>query len=372
MWFVRDGLTNALSAIVFLAGVIWLEPAALAAWTMTWLVAWSFMGIASQRRLLGRQACLLAADSVLLGLSVAVVVLAPPRALESWAGRGCVIPLALASALVGVRACRTRRDRLLLRTAHLRGAEHAFESVARELHDDTLQSLAAATMRLRTADHSNSHGVLVDASRSVCKLIDEQISTLRGLARGLRPARLHQDGLRAALRQLAEEASETWGVAVDVEVIERRRCAHSLDPAYELTAYRVIQEALSNAVRHSRATRICVRVLIQRFVLMGEVTDNGLGFAASECRGRSGMGGMGLETMRERVEQAGGKLSIRSSVHGGSKGLSGTRVRFLIPVGSVESPHEPDCGQPSENAVFPQLFPLFVDPYPDRENSYDR
>lgn len=369
MWIVRDGLTNILSAIVFLEGVVWLEPAALTAWMTAWLLAWSLVGIASQRRLLRKQTCLLTADSALLGLSVAVVALAPPRALESWTGRTCVVPLALAAALVGVRACRTRRDRLLWRTAHLRGAEQALQSVARELHDDTLQSLAVATMRLRTADHSNSHGVLVDASRSVCTLIDEQIRTLRSLSRGLRPVRLHKDGLRAALRQLADEASEAWGVAVDVEVIERRRCARSLAPVHELTAYRVIQEALSNAVRHSRASRICVRVLIQRFVLMGEVADNGLGFVPGEYRGR---GGMGLETMRERVEQAGGKLSIRSSARGGPKDFSGTRVRFLIPVGSVEVQDEPDCGPASGNAVFPQLLPLFVDQYLDRENSCER
>lgn len=369
---LTDFLSAVTSSVVLVDGAMWLRPTVLGVWMTAWLVGWSLVGFVRHARLLGKRGSRLSADVVLLALSLSVGLLAEPRAPRSLTERAYLIPLVLAAVLVGVRCCRIWQDRLVWRTAHLRGTEQAFDRIARELHDGTLQTLAVAKMRLRAACRSDSHGALAEASSSVSRLIDEQISSLRGLTHGLRPARLHKEGLVAAVRQLADEASEAWGITVEAEVQERRPYAGPLDPAYEITAYRVLQEALSNALRHSGATLIRIRVMTQRFLLLGEVVDNGRGFAATAPPGKTGRGtGLGLDTMRERVEEAGGRLSIRSAGRRGAPGRRGTSVRFFMPISSVSVEGETDCGPDAAGAVFPQSYEISVDRPPGHGNSGD-
>jgi signal transduction histidine kinase len=133
------------------------------------------------------------------------------------------------------------------------------------------------------------------------------------------------EGLGHALDALVRRVRETTGVRVEADVrgLEIARP----DRALELTCYRVVQEALNNAIRHARATEIALRVEADERLIKLRVRDNGVGFEARTAR-RAGSrrSGVGLNGMVERTRLAGGRLKVRS-VPG-----TGTHVTAIFPL----------------------------------------
>jgi signal transduction histidine kinase len=193
--------------------------------------------------------------------------------------------------------------------------------LARELHDAVSQKLFSIRARARAAE------VLVrrDPDRAIAEM--ESVAALGGQAHaelravidGLAPPDLAAGGLAGSLRSYAVLAGTTYGVevrfsaAADMPVLGAQR---------ETAVYRVAQEALHNALRHSGATMICVTLSVRRRRVILEVTDHGRGFAAE-----APSGGLGLASMRERAASAGGTLTVRSGPG------EGTLVRLELPVG---------------------------------------
>jgi signal transduction histidine kinase len=211
-----------------------------------------------------------------------------------------------ASAATAVATARTVEEQRL-RDA-IAGAEEERKRWARELHDDTLQGLGALRLVLSSGRRRDDPERLRAAVDEAVAQLEDQIDALRSLIRELRPAALDELGPKPAIEDLADRTSARHGVEVttDVGLSDARRA-----PELELAVYRIIQEGLTNAVKHSGAERIDVRVIEEGGSVRVRVADDGEGFdpAASTS-------GFGLTGMRERVGLLGGELSVSSSESG--------------------------------------------------------
>lgn len=186
--------------------------------------------------------------------------------------------------------------------------------IARELHDGVGQLLTALSLRLEAAKLTTGSEVLDEARH----LATDALGETRRLANRLRPARLDQVGLVAALRDLSEHA----GVAVELDVapsVDDRR----LDPAATAEAYRVVQEALSNVARHAGVDRARLVLDVAEPWLRIRVVDAGCGFDVAAVAGA----GLGLVGMEERALLLGGRLVIEAGPG------RGTTVELLVPLG---------------------------------------
>jgi signal transduction histidine kinase len=178
---------------------------------------------------------------------------------------------------------------------------------ARELHDDTLQSLAALRIGLAGARRASDVESLRQAIEGAVSGLDREIGNLRALITDLRPPALDALGLRDALGTLAARAAAAHGISVTTTVSLDRR----VHPELETAVYRLVQEALTNAVRHGAARHVAISVGEAGEELAVSVRDDGCGFDPA-----APAAGFGLAGMRERVELAGGRLRIGSSNRG--------------------------------------------------------
>jgi len=193
---------------------------------------------------------------------------------------------------------------------------------ARELHDETLQSLAGLRVGLSGAMRGSDDDLRTAVGTAV-ESITEEIANLRALIVELRPAALDEYGAAAAIESLAERTAAREGLPVETHVdlaFERGDEPARHTSELESTAYRLVQEALTNAVRHADASKIRIDVTERNGCVEIAVADDGQGFDLGEKPT-----GFGLTGMRERVELAGGELDIES-------GPTGTTIRAKLPV----------------------------------------
>ena len=204
-----------------------------------------------------------------------------------------------AAAATAIATARSVERELLRHSIEVQESER--RRWARELHDQTLQALGALQLLLST---SLSTGDTERAMRKAITLLDHEIDGLRAIINDLRPAALDELGIKPALEALGRRVAEQAQLAVDVAVSVDVRPAAEL----ESTIYRIVQEALTNAVKHAQASRVRVEVTIAGEEVAIEVADDGVGFDPS-----AKTAGFGLLGMRERVALAGGRLEIDSA-----------------------------------------------------------
>jgi signal transduction histidine kinase len=143
------------------------------------------------------------------------------------------------------------------------------------------------------------------------QLVDNMVRTVRDLALGLRPSMLDDFGLEPALEWYVRDVSRRCGVPIELSM--EGDFDHLPEP-HRICVYRAVQEALTNCVRHARASRIGVTVIQQPGGLVASVTDDGVGIDPA----RRGVGGLGLRGIEERVRDLDGALTIRSSSGAGT------------------------------------------------------
>ena len=190
---------------------------------------------------------------------------------------------------------------------------------ARELHDETLQELAALKLMLATVRIAKDADERAAQLKHAADRIDLAVRALRNMITDLRPPVLDEYGLQPALAALAARMQAVSELTVDLQ-LELGDESGRLAPAVEDTIYRVIQEALANVVKHSRATRAHVRVQRADETVQLSVSDEGNGFAVD-----GETSGFGLLGMRERLALVDGTISIESAAG------EGTTVRAAIP-----------------------------------------
>lgn len=221
-----------------------------------------------------------------------------------------------------VRDVTERRELRAFGAGALRAAEEERQRIARELHDDTAQRLAALMLMLKVAGGIEERAERERRIEQIREEIAEAAEAVRRIARGLRPPALDEVGLVAAVESLVRALRLAH--PLDIE-LKAERMAQRLEPDAELALYRIVQEALSNAVRHAGASRIVVSLAVEDRRIVAEVWDDGRGFAAERAHGGGGRG-LGLVGMRERARYADGSLEIDSAPG------AGTRVRVELPL----------------------------------------
>jgi two-component system, NarL family, sensor histidine kinase UhpB len=211
---------------------------------------------------------------------------------------------------------RLEAERRRAGSAALRAQEEERARVARDLHDEVNQSLTGLLLRLEAARESAPPELERELAETK-SLANQAMTELLSLARQLRPTALDDLGLTAAVGGLVEQLGRG---EVEAELAVEGDFSDLGDDA-QLVAYRVAQEALSNAARHSEAKRVEVRLRrVEGRIVVLEVTDDGRGFAFDESERGLGIGGM-----RERALLVGADLTIESRPD------HGTTVRLTVP-----------------------------------------
>jgi PAS domain S-box-containing protein len=252
-----------------------------------------------------------------LGLAVALDHVGDPGQFDDEHQR--ILEAFAASAATGVATARSMAEERLQNT--IDAAEQERGRWARELHDETLQSLAVLRMRLASALRDESPDDLHEIGQEAVQQIDDEIVKLRRLITELRPASLDTIGLEAALYALAQQHQQAGEIQIDCDFDLPREMEERPAALLETAVYRLVQEALNNVSKHSMAQRAELQVRESGNQIEIEVSDDGVGFEPNLVRE-----GFGLVGMRERVALLGGTLRIDSE-----RG-SGTTVRAQIPL----------------------------------------
>lgn len=209
------------------------------------------------------------------------------------------------------------RRALLGRIVHAQEEER--RAIASDIHDDSIQSMFAVGLSLFTLRKALTEPAHVELVDRVQKNVDESTNRLRHLLFELRPAALDEGGLAAALREYLDVMKVEAGIEVRLETsLEHRGTSET-----QVIAYRIAQEALANVRKHARARRVACAVSAADGGILTRIVDDGVGFMQE--RAGSARGHLGLVSMRERAEMAGGWLRITSSEG------NGCTVEYWIP-----------------------------------------
>jgi signal transduction histidine kinase len=207
-------------------------------------------------------------------------------------------------------------------TAH----EEERSRVAANVHDVLSQAVSAALFRVQAARGRAQAGAW-DADEDLAaaeSALEHCLAEMRRIVLDLRPPVLDRYGLVEAVREHASRYQKEHGVAVNLTdgVYERER----LSPEEETALFRIVQEAMTNAARHARATQVTIRINATSDEVGVEIVDNGIGFDTSALRpGKADGRHFGLLGMRERAQLLGSELEIRSIRN------TGTTVRVCVP-----------------------------------------
>jgi two-component system sensor histidine kinase UhpB len=212
----------------------------------------------------------------------------------------------------------------------IKAQEEERKRIARELHDETSQSLTGLVIGIRMVQEIVPDYMpdVQERLENINDLAHATLNEVHTMAVRLRPSVLDDLGLAAALRSYAKEYTENTGIPVEMQLLGM---SHRLTPELETVLYRVIQEAPTNVARHSDATSCRVTLRRKEQVVQGVIEDNGKGFDSqtvmlSDEKGR----GLGLHGMKERIELVGGSLEFDA------RPAKGTTIFIEVPLQSKE------------------------------------
>jgi signal transduction histidine kinase len=192
--------------------------------------------------------------------------------------------------------------------------------LSRELHDEFGQTLTALKLRLQlgaraTAPASN----LANPSTEPIALVDDLISRVRKISVDLRPPLLDEVGLVSALRVYLESQAEISGLAIALQADEAGPGTPTRLPAdLEIACFRVVQESITNALRHASARRLEVRIVRSATRISLSIEDDGRGFDLGTLDEAAANGHLGVLGMRERVRARGGRFELTSAPGAGT------------------------------------------------------
>jgi len=253
--------------------------------------------------------------SLALGIVVTLVSVARLRVLERRSAKE--------------RAASEEAERLMrtLSQQLVATQEQERKKLSRELHDHVGQLLTALRLELGRVDRLRGTGQPAGPGTAIAEcrqIVDNLVRVVRDLALGLRPSMLDDLGLEPALEWLVRDVARRSGLVIELRV---EAGSETTSEPQRTCIYRVVQEALTNCVRHAQATRVVVRLAPQEGGLQVTVADDGHGFDTARRRF-----GLGLQGMEERVKELQGRFSVRRA---GDRGMT---VSFWLPAHSGEEP----------------------------------
>jgi signal transduction histidine kinase len=217
----------------------------------------------------------------------------------------------------------TSQDLQRLSAQLMSAQEEERRAIARELHDEVGQVLTAVKVELMLAQRQiESSGGPVDRLVTARAVAEDALHTVRNLSHLLHPAVLDDLGLPSAVHGYLKEVADRHGVQIE---LLQDGMTERLSQQVETAAYRVVQEALTNVVKHAQATEC--RVYLQRLVntVLVTIEDDGVGFDAAATLQAGARAGLGLVGIRERAALVGGTLRLESGP------LKGTRLTVELP-----------------------------------------
>lgn len=206
-------------------------------------------------------------------------------------------------------------------TAITRGQEDERLRLARELHDDTIQSLIALQQRIEMVEKALGKDPALASARlkELRELVTASLASVRRFVRDLRPTYLEELGLIPALEMLTQQVGASFEIVGEEKRLEAER---------ELALYRIVQEALRNVAKHAHAQNVSVTLTFDSHQVTATIEDDGIGFAAPETPNAYARAGhFGLMGMQERAQLFGGNVYIQSE-----RG-KGTKVVVVVPMG---------------------------------------
>ncbi|KQV84713.1 hypothetical protein ASD15_05945 [Massilia sp. Root351] len=203
--------------------------------------------------------------------------------------------------------------------------------MARELHDDLGQLLATLRIEFNQLQLLQIANPVAERQlRSMDELLVRAVTSLRRIATDLRPSALEEGGLYFALKALRNEWVRRHGISCKLDVKEHELI---LEDCYSTAVFRIVQESLTNIVRHANATRVWISARKRGGTLRLNIEDNGSGIAPADLRKPRSFGLLG---MRERVWALNGKIGIgRLSDSGGGHG---THIAIELPLPPSDQP----------------------------------
>jgi signal transduction histidine kinase len=232
-----------------------------------------------------------------------------------------VVDQKLIEKVAELEAANIERSRLLGDLVNAQEAERA--RIAADIHDDSIQVMSAAALRFDLLRRSLRSLQDREAIAQVARTVDEAIVRLRRLMFDLRPRSLDSEGLGGAIRAYMAEITKELDFQWRLEDGTR----HPLIDNAKVTLYRIAQEAIRNICKHARASRVLIVLTEQDEGALLRIWDDGEGFSQEEAF-KYRPGHLGLASMRERAESAGGRLRLESSPGGSS-------IRAWIPLAVV-------------------------------------
>lgn len=206
---------------------------------------------------------------------------------------------------------------LATQMVHVEEAER--QRISQELHDEAGQSLLCLRLRLEMLEQAEDAEQLRRGLREARRMVEHSIEEIRRVVADLSPAVLEHLGLEAALRRLVARFERTYGI----RAILNMRLDHEVPKRLQRVLYRLVQECLTNAGKHSRARSLNLSLRSDDKRVSLHVEDDGVGFRVAEALAASR--GFGLRGIRDRVELLGGRLELRSAPGGGAS------VRIVLP-----------------------------------------
>ena len=229
----------------------------------------------------------------------------------------------LESLILKARAGRRRLQILSRKRIEVQEAERG--GIARELHDEIGQALTAIKINLQAAMGVSEAQSVAEYLKEGIEVVERVLQQVRNLSLDLRPSMLDDLGLTASLRWYLDRQSQASGIKI---VFMGDPSIKRLPQEVETTCYRIVQEALTNVIRHARASEVRIEVAPVNKGLELVIRDNGMGFDLSEAMEHARAGeSSGLLGMEERALLAGGEINIKS------RSGKGTEIRVVIPGG---------------------------------------
>ncbi|WP_086761412.1 sensor histidine kinase [Nostoc sp. 106C] len=196
--------------------------------------------------------------------------------------------------------------------------------LAHELHDEIGQALTAVKINLQTLQHSSNINKTELPLQESIDIVEVSLQQVRSLSLDLRPSLLDDLGLVVALRWYIDRQTQRAGI---IGEFVSKPLKTKLSPNLETTCFRIVQEALTNIVRHAKAQRVTVELWQQETQLHLIIRDDGIGFDVYAAREKATKGGsLGLLGMEERVLLIGGQIKMKS-VH-----QHGTEIHAILPL----------------------------------------
>ena len=249
--------------------------------------------------------------------------------LQTLGAIGNQIGIAIENARLWGELLRKEELRIQLLDKIIVAQEDERKRIARELHDETSQAITSLIVTLKLMGESSDRQEIARYGEDARQIATSTLSAIHDLARELRPSALDHFGLEPALERYTREFTGRHRLELDFHVLGLEGVR--LPPRVETTVYRIVQEALTNVARHSRARSVAVLLERSQDRLVAIVEDDGDGFDQTRVEGEGAdRPSLGIFGMRERAALVGGTITIETSPE------SGTTVFVEVPLAREE------------------------------------